>query len=174
MAGRKLPPYEELRNMVLNRNMTHQAIADTYGVSKRAVAMRLKFGSEMNGDPYPFLSQADKTKRAKASLKETRIKSVMIAGLLDDTIDEMRATAEFGRASVTRIIEELENRTGVSSTTLRKLHNRDPKVDLIQRVTAVKLLRGLGEDPHPSLLEWAPKNIYHQSNKVAAAKRAAA
>lgn len=202
-SPRKLPPFEELYDLVVNKKVSYSKIAAKYGTNKSTVAVRLKYEVLQRGGEWPI--KRDISTRIKRGLREITIESSFLRESLREAYAERQRTwvgddvligetiaphrnerryhiegcgkmppkvipakradveksgyepcAICTHMSVRRWVEELGNITSVGNMSRLLSYAPHPDAERIGKPMAVKLLRAIGEEPHPSLLEYRP------------------
>ena len=163
-----LPPYPDLRKMYVDQGMTITEIAQRYKVSRTSVWRKLEFWAKRLGDEWP-LPVGDRKQRmsramARRSVRSDFIIEMVYAWVAEHPIFMVDATGECEARPQT--VAEFARRNGFVYGNLTKMKSCKPRISKAQ---AVALLRAIGEDPHPDLLEenyrLDPKysgNYYHQ------------
>ena len=203
-SPRKLPPFDELYDLVVNKKVSYGKIATKYGTHKSTVAVRLKYEVLQRGGEWPI--KRDMSTRIRRGLREITIDSEFLRESLREAYaqrqrtwvgeDVLIGTDSASKArrdrryhikgcgkmptsvvpakrsevvkngyspcsictnlSVRAWVEELGNVTSVGNMARLLSYAPQPDTERIGKPMAVKLLRAIGEEPHPSLLEYHP------------------
>lgn len=139
-GNRKLPPYDELYDLVVNRRISYTDVAAQYGVHFTAVSGTLKRDRLKMGLPWPI--DTDKGSRISRSLQDIYVDATVIRELLRESYQERQANVIPDQVWVSsRSVQDPEHRSR------RRYHVDgcrllDRMSDLIQVATTVASREG--------------------------------
>lgn len=90
-GNRKLPPYDELFDLVVNKRISYTDVAAKYGVHFTAVSGTLKRDRNRLGLSWPI--ETDRRSKISRSLDDVYVDATVIRDLLREKYEERKATA---------------------------------------------------------------------------------
>lgn len=128
--------------MIIDQKTPLRQVAEKYGATKTSVYRTFKRDAEQAGVAWPI-------KRDLAAVHSTGIRTSTVDGtVIADLVQE--AYRESGCVSLRRFATQI----GITEPYLSRLFNG--KYPRISKPMALRLLRAVGEDPHPALAAWKP------------------
>lgn len=88
MAKAKLPPYKELKRLVLEDGLSYATIATKYKAHHDSVYQALKYGANKNKEPWPFVQ--DRTSKISRGLEKCTMPADGLAFVLDEDFRKAR------------------------------------------------------------------------------------
>lgn len=82
----KMPPYAELKRLVVDEHWSYRKVALKYGVHHDSVYQKLRDGARLNGDAWPLQRDLQKTQRR--GLSEASISSHGVAYIVNERINQ--------------------------------------------------------------------------------------
>lgn len=142
---RKLPPWEELRRLVVDEAVSYGEIARRYGVSKRGVEQTVRARAVRRGE-WPLLTEKEIARRnamAAENRRSLRVRGDIIRDLLIEFMDEHELT-----------IKKMAEKSGIPWTRIRSVRSKDGDQMTIE--TASLILEAIGE-PVPNWMKVAKR-----------------
>lgn len=166
---RKLPKYEVLKRLVVEKGMSYQDIATKYKVNKRAVYGTLKRRAELRGE-WPLVSEADAKRRARrASYEHWKVGNgnTVNASFLAEALREHLETVEQPRVFVCSkkavyppgSYEQWSVLNGFNRAYIREMLNKQR--DRVMAAYAVRIYQVIGEEVPDWLAKSAAKRADH-------------
>lgn len=149
------PPLDVLRELIIDRHLSYEQVAQEIGRGNRKQvyqtfrAKTLKAGLPW---PWPQMNRQETTRRLTSGMQGMLIDGLFVREAIRDAVrQDMASDTPKGRAVM---FQEIATTANVHVDTVRQIHNGDRRHTRIKKPVALRLLRALGEDPHPTLVAW--------------------